>query len=58
MRRGDIINRYGSGQFLVLLINITRENCGIIERRINQKFMAEGQRTGVQYHINSVICEA
>ena len=58
LRRGDILNRYGSGQFLVLLINITRENCGIIERRINQKFMAEGQRTGVQYHINSVICEA
>lgn len=57
VRHGDIINQYGKGQFLVLLINTTRENCAIIERRINQKFMAEGQRTGVRYHINSVICE-
>lgn len=57
VRHGDIINQYGRGQFLVLLINTTRENCVIVERRINQRFKAEGQRTGVQYHINSVICE-
>lgn len=58
VRHGDIINQYGKGQFLVLLINTTRENCVIVEKRINQKFIAEGQRTGVQYHVNSVICEA
>lgn len=58
VRHGDIINQYGKGQFLVLLINTTRENCGVVERRINNKFTAEGQRTGVQYHVNSVICEA
>lgn len=58
VRHGDIINQYGNGQFLVLLINTTRENCVVIERRINQRFIVEGQRTGVQYHINSVICEA
>lgn len=58
VRHGDIINQYGNGQFLVLLINTTRENCSIVERRINQRFMAEGQRTGVQYHVNSVICKA
>lgn len=57
VRHGDIINQYGKGQFLVLLINTTRENCGIIERRINQRFVAEGQRTGVRYHVNSVICQ-
>lgn len=57
VRHGDIINQYGNGQFLVLLINTTRENCEIVERRINQRFIAEGQRTGVQYHVNSVICE-
>lgn len=57
VRHGDIINRYGKGQFLVLLINTTRENCVVVERRINQKFMTEGQRTGVQYHVNSVICQ-
>lgn len=58
VRHGDVINQYGKGQFLVLLVNTTRENCRIVERRINNKFTAEGQRTGVQYHVNSVICEA
>lgn len=57
VRHGDIINQYGKGQFVVLLINTTRENCGIIERRINQRFIVEGQRTGVRYHVNSVICQ-
>lgn len=57
VRHGDIINQYGDGQYLVLLINTTRENCEIVEKRINQRFRAEGQRTGVQYHINSVLCE-
>lgn len=58
VRHGDIINRYGSGQFLVLLINTTREDCEIIEKRINQKFIIGRQRAGIQYHVNSVICEA
>lgn len=58
VRHGDIVNQYGNGQFLVLLINTTRENCNIVEKRINRRFVAEGQRTGVQYHVNSVICEA
>lgn len=58
VRHGDIINQYGSGQFLVLLVNTTRENCDIIEKRINQNFITGRQRTGVQYHVNSVICEA
>lgn len=57
VRHGDIINQYGNGQYLVLLINTTRENCEIVEKRINQRFRAEGQRTGVKYHINSVLCE-
>ena len=59
-RRVELQNsgEYGNGQFLVLLINTTRENCSVVERRINQKFIAEGQRTGVRYHVNSVICEA
>lgn len=58
VRHGDIINQYGKGQFLILLVNTTRENCEIVERRINRNFVVGRQRTGVQYHINSVICEA
>lgn len=58
VRHGDIINQYGSGQFLILLINTTREDCDIIEDRINRRFIIGRQRTGVEYHVNSVICEA
>ena len=57
IRRGDIMSQYGKGQFLVLLINTTRENCGIVERRISQRFLAEGQRTGVRYYVSSVDCQ-
>lgn len=57
VRHGDIINQYGYGQFLVLMLNTTRENCEVVEKRINERFMSDGQRVGVRYHINTVICE-
>lgn len=58
VRHGDIINQYGSGQFLVLLVNTTRENCGVIEKRISRNFTIGRERTGIEYRVNSVICEA
>lgn len=58
VRHGDAVNRYGKGQYLVLLVNTTRENCSILQRRINYRFLVGRQRTGVQYYVNSVICEA
>lgn len=57
IRHGDIINQYGNGQFLILLVNTTREDCEIVKKRINQKFMVGRQRIGVQYHVNDVLCE-
>lgn len=57
VRHGDIINQYGHGQYLVLLVNTTRENCDVIEMRINRNFIIGRQRTGVEYHVNSVVCE-
>lgn len=56
IRHGDIINQYGNGQFLILLVNTTREDCEIVKKRINQKFMMGRQRIHVQYHVNNVIC--
>ena len=56
VRQSDAINKYGKGQYLVLLVNTTRENCGIVQRRINQNFIVGRQRTSIQYHVNSVIC--
>ncbi len=56
VRRGDAINKYGKGQYLVLMLNTTRENCKILQRRINYRFIVGRQRTGIQYYVNSVIC--
>lgn len=57
IRHGDAVNRYGKGQYLVLLVNITRENCEIVSKRINRNFLTGRQRTGVQYTVNRVVYE-
>ena len=54
VRNSDVISRYGRGQYLVLLINTTRENCTIVQRRINEQFIKGRQRSGVEYFVNSV----
>ena len=56
VRHSDTINRYGRGQFLVLLVNTTLENCAVVQKRINQNFIVGRQRTGIRYYVNSVIC--
>lgn len=58
VRHGDVVSQYGRGQFLVMLINITRENCEIIERRISQRFAVGRQRIGVEYHVDCIYCKA
>jgi len=55
VRRSDAICRYGKGQFLTLLINTSREDCNIVQKRINYHFLSGTQRAGVQYYVNSVI---
>jgi DNA-binding SARP family transcriptional activator len=54
VRHGDAINRYSKGQYLILLVNLTRENCLIIQKRINKKFILGHQRVSVQYSIAGV----
>ena len=54
VRRSDAICRYGKGQYLALLINTTREDCGIVQKRINRHFLSGTQKAGVEYFINSV----
>lgn len=58
VRRGDVVAKYGKGQYLVLLVNTTRENCSVVQKRINYKFVVGRQRTGVKYYVNSVVCPA
>ena len=54
IRRGDAMYQYGKGQYLALLVNTTRENCGVVQRRINERFIIGRQRTKIQYYVNSV----
>ena len=57
IRRGDAMGQYGRGQYLVLLVNTTRENCRVIQKRINERFIIGRQRIGIQYYVNSVFWE-
>lgn len=57
IRSGDAVNRYGKGQYLVLLVNTTLENCSIIQKRINSNYLTGRQRTGVKYHVSAVRCK-
>mgnify|MGYP002864092109 CR=1 FL=1 len=54
IRRGDAMCQYGKGQYLALLVNTTRENCRVIQKRINQRFIIGRQRIGIQYYVNSM----
>ena len=54
IRRGDAMCQYGKGQFLALLVNTTRENCGVVQKRINERFIIGRQRTKIEYYVNSV----
>lgn len=54
IRRSDAACRYGNGQYLILLINISQEKCSIIENRINNIYKSGRQRTGVKYSISAV----
>lgn len=54
VRHADAVVKYGKGQYLVLLVNITREDCEIVQKRINKQFLTGRQRTGVRYYVNNV----
>lgn len=54
IRRGDAMCQYGKGQYLVLLVNTTRENCSLIQKRINYRFVVGRQRWGIEYYVNSL----
>ena len=56
VRHGDAVTKYGKGQYLILLVNTTRENCRVVQKRINYRFLVGRQRTGIKYYVTSVIC--
>lgn len=48
LRRGDMYTRYSTGQYLVLLVGINRENCSIVTQRIADKFRALFSGRGIR----------
>lgn len=54
VRQSDTVSRYGKGQYLVLLLNTTREDCEIVQRRIDRRFREDAHRTHVHYTVRSV----
>lgn len=55
VRRSDVVNKYGKGQYLLLLLNTTQEDCRVLQRRINGRFRVGRQRIGVHYYVKSMI---
>ena len=55
VRHTDTVTRYGNGQYLVLLINTTEEDCSVVSKRISSHFIREGQRTSLSYSVSNII---
>lgn len=55
VRHTDTVTRYGNGQYLVLLINTTEEDCSIVSERISSHFIHKGQRTSLGYSVSNII---
>ena len=54
IRRGDIVNKLGKSQYLLLLANTTLENCMKIQKRIDDKFIINRQRIKVEYSVVNI----
>lgn len=54
VRHSDAVCKYSRNQYLILLINTTREDCAIVEDRISRNFRSGGQKTGLKFHVSSV----
>lgn len=54
VRQSDVVNRYGKGQYLVLLLNMAEEDCTAVQKRIDEQFLVGRQRTGIQYCVSRV----
>lgn len=54
LRQSDVVNQYGKGQYLVLLLNSTKEDCITVQKRIDDQFLVGRQRTGIQYCVNNI----
>lgn len=54
VRRSDSVCAFGKGQCLILLANTPEECCGIVQERINSRFIVGRQRISIRYDVSSV----
>jgi DNA-binding SARP family transcriptional activator len=53
-RGGDMYARYSNNQFVVLLLDITQEDCVLVQARINENLSKESRKRYIQYHLAPV----
>ena len=53
VRQTDTVTKYGQGQYLIT----NRENCEVVQGRIDKAFLSSRQRTGVNYSIKGISIE-
>lgn len=53
LRKGDFYTRYGSNQYLILLIGLHQEDSAIIQNRIDSRFLSFGlkARAAIEYKV-------
>lgn len=53
-RGGDMYARYSNNQFVVLLLDITQEDCVLVQTRINENLSKESRKRYIKYHLAPV----
>lgn len=53
-RGGDMYARYSNNQFVVLLLDITQEDCILVQARINDNLSKESRKRYIKYHVAPV----
>lgn len=53
-RGGDMYARYSNNQFVVLLLNITQEDCVLVQARINDNLSKESRKRYIKYTVAPV----
>lgn len=54
LRGGDMYTRYSDNQFVILLLQTTKEDCEKVQDRINDNMSKESRRRYLQYHLTAV----
>ncbi|MBE5910845.1 BTAD domain-containing putative transcriptional regulator [Pseudobutyrivibrio sp.] len=53
-RGGDMYARYSNNQFVVLLLDITQEDCVLVQARINDNLSKESRKRYIKYNVAPV----